>query len=150
MAPDRVIEPVDVLGDGVFGLLAGLPCDLPDQLRLDGLEERFHHRVVVAVPAPAHRDQDAAPSEQRLIVDRAVLRSTVGMVHQLRRRVASHESTAQRFDREVALQSVTRGSERLAESFLLAFRPGNLHMSSANVFLRPSASVLPASVDLSV
>ena len=37
------------------------------------------------------------------------MRPTVGMVHQLRRRVASHESTAQRFDREVALQSVTRG-----------------------------------------
>ena len=62
MPPDGVIEPVDVSGDGVLGLLAGLPCDLPDQLRLDGLEERFHHRVIVAVPAPAHRDQDAAPS----------------------------------------------------------------------------------------
>jgi hypothetical protein len=53
----------------------------------------FHHRVVVAVPAPAHRDQDAAFSEQRLIVDRAVLRSAVGMMDQPRRRVASHDST---------------------------------------------------------
>jgi hypothetical protein len=39
MPPDRVIEPVDVSGDGVFGLLAGLPSDRPDQFRLDGLEE---------------------------------------------------------------------------------------------------------------
>ena len=39
MSPDRVIEPVDVSGDWDFGLLAGLPCDRPDQLRLDGLEE---------------------------------------------------------------------------------------------------------------
>ena len=108
MPPDGVIEPVDVSGDGVFGLLAGLPCDRPDQLRLDGLEERFHHRVVVAVPAPAHRDQDAAFAEQRLIVDRAVLRSAVGMVNQPGCRVASHQSTAQGFDREIAFQAVTR------------------------------------------
>lgn len=39
MSPDRVIEPVDVPSDGVFGLMAGLPCDWPNQLRLDGLEE---------------------------------------------------------------------------------------------------------------
>lgn len=73
MPPDGVIEPVDVSGDGVFGLLAGLPCDWPDQLRLDGLEERFHHRVVVAVSAPAHGGQDATSVEQRLMVDRAVM-----------------------------------------------------------------------------
>jgi hypothetical protein len=68
------MEPVDVSGDGVFGLLAGLPGDRPDQLRFDGLEECEEdqksvrwtvfrtqiHRVVVAVPAPAHQDQDAA------------------------------------------------------------------------------------------
>ena len=69
MSPDGVIEPVDVSGDGVFGLLAGLPCHRPDQFGLDGLEERFDHRVVVAVPAPSHRDQDATFAEQRLVVD---------------------------------------------------------------------------------
>ena len=36
MPPDWVIEPVDISGDGVFGLSAGLPGDRPDQLRLDG------------------------------------------------------------------------------------------------------------------
>ena len=78
MPSDGVIEPVDVSGDGVFGLLAGLPCDRPDQFGLDGLEERFDHRVIVAVPAPAHRDQDATFAEQRLVVDRAILRPAVG------------------------------------------------------------------------
>ena len=72
MPPDGVIEPVDVSGDCIFGLLVGLPGDRQDQFRLDGLEERFHHRVVVAVPAPAHRDQDATFAQQRLIVHRAV------------------------------------------------------------------------------
>ena len=73
MPPDGDIEPVDVSGDGVLGLGAGLPYDRQDQLGLDGLEELFDHRLVVAVPASAHRDQDAAFAEQRLIVDRAVL-----------------------------------------------------------------------------
>lgn len=54
-------------------------------------------------------DQDAAFAEQRLIVDRAVLRSAVGMMDQHRCRVASHQSTAQGFDREIALQTITRG-----------------------------------------
>ncbi|KPP97529.1 MAG: hypothetical protein HLUCCA12_18175 [Rhodobacteraceae bacterium HLUCCA12] len=103
------LEAVDVSGGGVFVLLAGLPCDRPDQLRLDGLEERLDHRVVVAVSAPAHRDQDAAFTEQRLVVDRAVLRSAVGMVDQPWGGVASRQSTAQRFDRKIALQAVTRG-----------------------------------------
>lgn len=54
MPPDGVMEPVDVSGDGVSGPLAGLPGDRPDQLRLDGLEERLDHSIVLAVPAPAH------------------------------------------------------------------------------------------------
>lgn len=33
----------------------------------------FHHLVVVAAPAPAHRDQDATSAEQRLMVDGAML-----------------------------------------------------------------------------
>ena len=53
MLPDGFAEPVDVSGDSVFGLLAGLPwlggsgidpvdqfpAERPDQLRFDGLEE---------------------------------------------------------------------------------------------------------------
>ena len=95
MPPDGVMEPVDVSGDGVFGLLAGLPGDRLDQLRLDGLEERLDHCIVVAVSAPAHRDLDAAFAKQGLIVDRAVLRPAIGMVNQPWCRVASHQSTAQ-------------------------------------------------------
>lgn len=44
-----------------------------DQLRHDGIEKRLDHRFVVTIHAPAHRDQDATISEQRLVVDRAVL-----------------------------------------------------------------------------
>ncbi len=38
-AVDGALESVDVSGDGMFGLLAGLPGGLPDQLWLDGLED---------------------------------------------------------------------------------------------------------------
>lgn len=60
------------------------------------------YRVVVEAPMLTHRDQDVAFTEQRLIVDRAVLRSVVGMMNQPRRGVASHKCTAQGFDREIA------------------------------------------------
>ena len=63
MPADRVIEPADGSGGGVFDVLAGLPGDRPDQFRLDGLEDRLNHRVVIAVPGPAHRDQEAPFSE---------------------------------------------------------------------------------------
>ena len=46
---DEVVEPVDVNGDGVFGLWAGLPCDRPLQLRLVGLEEGLDGGVIVGV-----------------------------------------------------------------------------------------------------
>lgn len=48
--PDGTMEPVDGSGAGVFGLPAEMPCDVPDQLRLDGLEEGEWH---------AHRHGDA-------------------------------------------------------------------------------------------
>lgn len=53
MTPDRLVEPIDVSGDGVFGLLTGLPRDRPDQFGFDGFEEGLDHRVVVAVPLDA-------------------------------------------------------------------------------------------------
>lgn len=108
MSPGGIKEPVDVSGDGVFGSMAGLPCDRPDQLRLDGLEEGLDHQVVVAVPLAVQGVQDAVFSERNLIVDRAVLRSTIGMMDQPRRRIAVHNGATQSLDCEVALQSVTR------------------------------------------
>jgi hypothetical protein len=44
MLSDGAMEPVDTSCDGVFGLLAGLPGDRPDQLRLYGLEDAAGER----------------------------------------------------------------------------------------------------------
>lgn len=45
MPAARVIEAVDVLKDAGFGLAAGFPCRAPEQLGLDGLEERLDNGV---------------------------------------------------------------------------------------------------------
>ena len=49
MPPDRSVEPADVSDHRRLGLAAGLPGGWPDQLGLDGLEERLNHSVIVAV-----------------------------------------------------------------------------------------------------
>ena len=41
MPAARVIEAVDVLKDGGFGLAVGFQCPAPDQFGLDGFEERL-------------------------------------------------------------------------------------------------------------
>ncbi len=45
MATARVIEPVDILEDRAFSLTACVPTVAPDQLSLDGFEERLDHAM---------------------------------------------------------------------------------------------------------
>src|SRR3954464_4880049 len=73
MAPDGIVEPVDVAANNPVGLLAGVEDSPPDDLGFQGLKERLHHGVVVAIPLAGHRDQDAVLVELGLIVDRAIL-----------------------------------------------------------------------------
>ena len=48
MAPDGIVEPVDVAANGLVGFLTGVEDGPPDELRFQGLEERLHHGVVVS------------------------------------------------------------------------------------------------------
>ena len=73
MAPDGIVEPVDVAANGLVGFLASAKDGPPDELGFQGLEERLHHGVVVAISLAGHRDQDAVLAEFGLIVDRAIL-----------------------------------------------------------------------------
>src|SRR3954462_15038110 len=73
MAPDGIIEPVDVSANSPVCLLAGVEDGPPDELGFQGFEERLHHGVVVAIPLAGHRDQDAVLAELGLIIDRAIL-----------------------------------------------------------------------------
>src|SRR3954447_8366829 len=73
MAPDGIVEPVDVAANSPVCLLAGVEDGPPDELGFQGLEERLDHGVVVAIPLAGHRDQDAVLLEIGLVIDRAIL-----------------------------------------------------------------------------
>lgn len=73
MAPDGVVEAVDVAADGVLRLQAGCEDGAPDELGFQGFEERLHHGVIVAISPAGHRDQDAMLPEFGLVVDAAIL-----------------------------------------------------------------------------
>src|SRR5215218_9489955 len=76
MAPEGIVEPVDVAANSPVCLLSGIEDGPPDELGFQGLEERFHHGVVIAIPLAGHRDQDAVLLEFGLIIDRAILAAT--------------------------------------------------------------------------
>src|SRR6187200_3164109 len=71
MAPEGIVEPIDVAANGQVGFVAGVEDSPPDELGFEGLEERLDHGVVVAIPLAGHRDPDAVLLELGLIVDRA-------------------------------------------------------------------------------
>ena len=50
----RIVEAVDVFEDGHLSIATCPPGSLPQQFRLDGLEEGFNGSVVVTIPGPAH------------------------------------------------------------------------------------------------
>src|SRR3954451_24255115 len=73
MAPDGIVKPVNVAANGLVRLLAGVEDGPPDELGFQGLEERLHHGVIVAIPLAGHRKQDAVLLELGLVIDRAIL-----------------------------------------------------------------------------
>src|SRR5579864_5326319 len=106
MAPDGIVEPVDVAANGLVGLLAGVEDSPPDELGFQGLEERLHHGVVVAISLAGHRDQDAVPAELSLIVYRAILAATIRVVDQPCCRAAHGQGFAQSGESQVPMQPV--------------------------------------------
>src|SRR3954466_1773066 len=73
MAPDGIVEPIDVAANSSVRLLAGVEDGPPDEFGFQGLEERLHHGVVIAIPLAGHRDQDGVFVELGPIIDRAIL-----------------------------------------------------------------------------
>ena len=67
MAPNGIVEAIDVAGDRLLGFSPGLEDSTPDEFGLQRLEEGLHNSVIVAVPCPRHRDQDARFRQLRLV-----------------------------------------------------------------------------------
>jgi len=55
----RVTKAIDILEDRTFCLTTCVPFVAPDQLSLDGFEERLNHGIVVTITLAAHRDLEA-------------------------------------------------------------------------------------------
>ena len=54
MSAAWIIEAVDILEYSTFCLTACVPTIVPNQLGLDGFEERLNHRIVVTIALAAH------------------------------------------------------------------------------------------------
>ena len=59
VSADRIVEAVDVTGNGLFSLSTSVENGAPNHLGFQRLEERLHHRVIVAVALSRHRYLDA-------------------------------------------------------------------------------------------
>ena len=68
MSPSWIIEPVDILEYRPFGLASCFPTVTPDQLRLDGFEERLDHRIIITISLAAHRDLEHVLGQALLIL----------------------------------------------------------------------------------
>src|SRR3954464_11336723 len=82
MAPDGIIEPIDVAANSLVCLLAGVEDGPPDELGFQGFEERLDHGVVIAIPLAGHRDLDAVLLELGLIINRPILAALVRVMDQ--------------------------------------------------------------------
>lgn len=63
-----IVEPIDILEDRAFCLTACVSFVAPDQLSLDGFEERFNHRLDVAIAFAAHRHLEAMLLQTLLVL----------------------------------------------------------------------------------
>lgn len=68
MPPSWIIEPIDILEDRAFCLTTCVPTVAPDQLCLDGFEERLNHGIVVAISLPTHGNLEPVFNQTFLIV----------------------------------------------------------------------------------
>lgn len=82
MAPDEVVEAVDIAGNGALGLDAGVEDGAPDKLGFDGLEERLDYRVIVAISFAGHGDADAVATQSGLEVHERIFAAAVRTVNE--------------------------------------------------------------------
>ena len=90
-----------------LSLPAGVPCAPPDQLCLDGFEERFNGGVVIAISLAAHGDPEAVLARVFLVVMRAVWASTISMMDAALGWRAECNSHVQSTDRKIAFHPIT-------------------------------------------
>jgi len=106
MAPDGIVKLVYVAANSPVRLLASVEDGPPNELGFQGFEERLDHGVVMAIPLAGHRDQDGVLLQLGLIIDRAILAATIGVMDQSGCRTAHGQGFAQGGESQVAMQPV--------------------------------------------
>ena len=107
MATAQIVEAIDILEYRAFRLTARVPTITPDQLGLDGFEERLDYGIVVTISLTAHRDLEAVLFQALLIRGGTILRAAIRMVKAAFGRLAQCHGHVQRTDREILFHAVT-------------------------------------------
>ena len=109
MSAAWVVEAVDVLEYGSFGLATRFPRPAPNQLGLDRLEEGLNGCVVIAVAFSAHRRLEPMLTQDLLVVVGAVLAAAVAVEDAAARRGSQGDGHLQRPNRQIAFHAIADG-----------------------------------------
>ena len=74
-----IMKAVDVFKDRHLSLPPGFPRPPPDQLGLDGLEERLDGGIVITIALAAHGHSKTTRAQDHLVVMRTVLATPVAV-----------------------------------------------------------------------
>lgn len=75
-----IVKAVDVFEDCDLSIASSSPGPLPEHFCLDRFEEGFNRRIIVTIASSAHRYLEAVLTQDLLVIMRAVLASTIGVV----------------------------------------------------------------------
>ena len=78
----------------------------PDQLRLNGFEERLHRLIIITIPFAIHRYSEPMLAQEFLVVVRTILATTVRMMDAALWRCAKSYRYFQSLDRQVTFQPI--------------------------------------------
>ena len=107
MATARVIKAVNVLEYRALGLTACFPTVPPDQLSLNGFEERFDHGIVVTIALATHRDLEAMLGKTLLILVGTILRPAIRVVNAVLGRLSQCHGHVQCLDCQIPFHAIT-------------------------------------------
>ena len=104
-----IVKAVDVFKDRDLCLSAGFPCVAPDQFGLDGFEERFDGSVIVTIALTTHGDLKVVLAQDLLIIVRAILAASVGMVDAALRRGTERYRHLKSLDGQITFHPIADG-----------------------------------------
>ena len=104
-----VVETIDILKERPLGFSACCPSMPPNQFCLQGFEEGFNCRVIIAVSFSAHRHLKALLAQYFSIGVTAILDAPVGMVNAARRWLAQVDRHLKGADREILFHAIADG-----------------------------------------